>query len=57
MFHDYGNVFEYASVFCSYVEYVFDDVDEVRYSYPDDVIYKQNNNPDNFNLITKKIDP
>ena len=57
MFHVYVNVFEYVSVFCSYMEYIFDDVDEARYSYPNDVIYKQNNNPDNFNLITKKIDP
>ena len=56
MFHVYVNVFDCMSVFCFYMEYIFDDVDKVRYSCPDDVIYKQNNNPNNFNLITKKID-
>ena len=40
------------------MEYIFefsDDVAEVWFSFPDDVIYKQSNNSDKLSLVTKKV--
>ena len=47
---------ECPNVLCTYSEYIFEfvnDIGKVWFSCPDDVIYKQNKNLNNFSLITK----
>ena len=52
LFYVHAQICECLSVLCSYMEYIFefvDDVGKVWFPCPDDVIYNSNN----FSLITK----